>query len=66
MKFQGIYTPVITPYASDGSVDYLKETEASHVYVDDGSDLSGFIREVTDGVGVHGVFDPIGGDFPSR
>lgn len=48
------------------NVSYLKETGASHVYVDDGRDLAGFIREVTDGVGVHGVFDPIGGDFPSR
>lgn len=51
---------------SAGSVDYLEETGASHVFVDDGSDLGAYLKEVTDNAGVHGVFDPIGGDFPMR
>lgn len=51
---------------SADSVDYLKETGADHVYVDDGSDLGAYLKEVTDNVGVHGVFDPIGADFPAR
>ena len=45
---------------------FLRENGAAHVYVDDGSDLADFIAEATNGVGVHGVFDPIGADFPSR
>jgi NADPH:quinone reductase-like Zn-dependent oxidoreductase len=51
---------------SAGSIDYLQESGASHVYVDDGSDLAAYLKEVTDNVGVHGVFDPIGADFPAR
>ncbi len=57
---------MIATTRSAGKVDYLKETGADHVYVDDGSDLAAFIKDATDGVGVHGVFDPVGGDFPTR
>ncbi|MEM9132573.1 MAG: zinc-binding dehydrogenase [Actinomycetota bacterium] len=45
---------------------FLRDNGAGHVYVDDGSDLAAFLLDATDGVGVHGVFDPIGADFPSR
>ncbi len=57
---------MIATTRSQGSVTYLKQTGAEHVFVDDGSDLAAFIREATSGVGVHGVFDPIGADFPAR
>jgi len=50
---------------SEASVDYLKNSGADHVYVGDGTGLADFIKEVTDGVGVHGVFDPIGANYPS-
>ena len=57
---------MIATTRSAGSVNYLKESGANHVYVDDGSDLAAYLKEVTNDVGVHGVFDPIGADFPSR
>ena len=58
-------TMIATTRSAD-SIDYLKQSGADHVYVDDGSDLAGFLKEKTNGVGVHGVFDPIGADFPLR
>ncbi len=57
---------MIATTRSAGSIDYLKESGADHVYVDDGSDLAAYLKEVSNGVGVHGVFDPIGANFPSR
>ncbi len=47
--------------------EYLESSGADHVYVDNGgTDLAEFLRDVTDGVGVHLSFDPVGGDFPAR
>lgn len=40
--------------------DYLLRGGASHVYVGEGARLPEFLRESTDGVGVHAVFDSIG------
>jgi len=58
-------TMIATTRSAD-SIDYLKQTGADHVYVDNGSNLAQFIKEKTNDTGVHGVFDPIGADFPSR
>lgn len=57
---------MIATTRSEASRDYLLASGASHVYVDDGSDLAAFIMEATGGTGIHGAFDPIGADFPSR
>ncbi|MBO6540615.1 MAG: zinc-binding dehydrogenase [Rhizobiaceae bacterium] len=46
--------------------DYLLQSGADHVYVDDGSDLASFILDVTGDVGVHASFDPVGADFVLR
>ena len=44
---------MIATTRSAGSIDYLKESGADHVYVDDGSDLAAYLKEVSNGVGVH-------------
>ncbi len=44
----------------------LLENGADHVFVDDGGDIQAFLKEATDGVGVHCSFDPVGGDFMER
>ncbi|GAB5505586.1 MAG: zinc-binding dehydrogenase [Rhizobiaceae bacterium] len=46
--------------------DYLLQSGADHVYIDDGSDLASFILDVTGDVGVHASFDPVGADFVLR
>lgn len=40
--------------------DYLMQGGASHVYVGEGENLPEQLREYTDGVGVHAIFDSIG------
>lgn len=46
--------------------ELLIQSGADHVFVDDGGDIEAFLHEVTDGVGVHFAFDPVGGDFMDR
>ena len=36
------------------------------MFVDDGADIENYIRDVTDGVGAHAAFDPVGGNFMER
>ncbi len=57
---------MIATTRSGTNVDYLKATGAAHVFVDDGRDLAAFLKDITGDQGVHGVFDPVGGDFPKR
>ena len=57
---------MITSTRSADNVDYLRANGADHVFVDDGSDIAAFLLEVTDGVGIHGSFDPVGGGFMAR
>ncbi len=57
---------MIATTRSASNIDYLITSGADHVYVDDGSNLATYLKGVSGGVGVHGVFDPIGADFPSR
>lgn len=44
----------------DYNRDYLKRGGASHIYVGEGEGLPEAIMEMTDGVGVHAVFDSVG------
>ncbi len=44
----------------DYNRDYLMQAGASHTYFGDGVGLAETVREATDGVGVHAVFDSVG------
>lgn len=44
----------------------LLDSGADHVFVDDGGDIEAFLLDVTDGVGVHASFDPVGPEFMGR
>lgn len=58
---------VMTTTRHDRNIDYLRQSGAEHVLVDDGeSDVAEFIFDSTGGVGAHLAFDPIGGTFTSR
>ncbi|MEP3050138.1 MAG: zinc-binding dehydrogenase [Erythrobacter sp.] len=57
---------IITSTRSDANVSALKAAGADHVYVDDGGDVEGYLRSVTNGAGIHASFDPVGGDFMER
>lgn len=57
---------IITTTRSAANTAYLMGQGAEAVYVDDGGDIEGFIRDVTNGQGVHAAFDPVGGDFMDR
>ena len=57
---------MIATTRSEKNRDYLMASGANHVFVDDGGDLAAFLKKVTNGEGVHGIFDPVGADFPSR
>lgn len=57
---------MIATTRSAQNATFLKDQGASHVFVDTGSDLAAFLRQVTDGAGIHATFDPVGGDFPMR
>ena len=46
--------------------DFLNRLGANHVFVEDGSDLTEFLIEATDGVGIHAAFDPIGAGMIQR
>ncbi len=57
---------MIATTRSEANRQYLLDSGAHHVFVDDGGDIEGFLRDVTDGVGVHASFDPVGSDFMDR
>lgn len=57
---------IISTTRSAANTAYLTGLGADAVYVDDGGDIAGFIRDVTRGQGVHAAFDPVGGDFMER
>lgn len=57
---------VVSTTRSSGNVDYIRAAGADHVFVDDGSDIEAYLRDVTDGIGVNASFDPVGGDFMER
>lgn len=57
---------VLATTRHERNVDYLRESGASYVFVDDGEgDLAQFITEATDGAGAHLAFDPVGGTYPA-
>ena len=45
---------------------YLRKMGASHVFVDDGSDLAEYLCSITGGTGIDAAFDPVGGGMISR
>ena len=57
---------VISTTRSEKNKSILKERGADYVFVDDGEDIEAYLRDVTDGVGIHASFDPVGGDFMER
>jgi len=57
---------VITTTRSQANRSYLLDKGADHVFVDDGGDMERFLREATNGAGVHASFDPVGGTFTER
>ncbi len=57
---------VISTTRSTSNVEQIKVAGADHVFVDDGSDIEAYLRDVTDGIGVNASFDPVGGDFMER
>lgn len=57
---------VVSTTRSEGNRAVLLEAGADHVFVDQGDDIESFLRNVTDGVGIHTSFDPVGGDFMNR
>lgn len=63
-KLQG--ATVISTTRSEANRDYLIESGADHVFVDDGGDVADFITRVTNGGGANASFDPVGGGFMVR
>lgn len=57
---------VITSTRQARNEPWLKSDGADHVFVDQGQDLEAYLREVTDGDGIHASFDPVGGGFMDR
>lgn len=57
---------VISTTRSEKNRQYLVDSGADHIFIDDGSDVEAFIRDATDGVGAHASFDPVGADFMKR
>lgn len=57
---------IVSTTRSEANRAYLEELGADHVFVDDGGDLEGFLNDVTNGVGIHASFDPVGGNFMER
>ncbi len=57
---------LISSTRSEANRQVLLDNGADHVFVDDGSDIEAFLRDVTDGEGVHASFDPVGGPFMER
>ena len=57
---------IISTTRSESNRAYLQDLGADHVFVDDGGNLEEFLLDITDGVGVHASFDPVGGNFMER
>ncbi len=57
---------MISTTRSEANRQTLLDNGAEHVFVDDGGDIEAFLRDVTEGVGVHASFDPVGGNFMER
>ncbi|WP_166638749.1 zinc-dependent alcohol dehydrogenase family protein [Paraglaciecola marina] len=57
---------VITTTRSQANVQYLYDAGADHVFVDEGGDIEQYLKEITHSVGIHGSFDPVGGNFMER
>lgn len=57
---------IIATTRSEANRHYLLDKGADAVFVDDGADITSFLREVTAGVGIHTSFDPVGGTFMER
>ena len=57
---------MISTTRSKANRQILLDNGADHVFVDDGSDIEGYLRDVTGGVGVRASFDPVGGNFMER
>ena len=57
---------MIATTRSEANRQILLDSGADHVFVDNGDNLAEFLIDVTDGVGVHASFDPVGGDFMER
>jgi len=57
---------MIATTRSEANRQILLDSGADHVFVDNGDNLAEFLNDVTDGVGVHASFDPVGGDFMNR
>jgi len=56
----------ISTSRSEENRQYIIDQGAEHVFIDDGGDIESFLFEVTNGVGIHTSFDPIGDDFMER
>ena len=57
---------MISTTRSEANRQTLLDNGADHVFVDDGGDIEEFLMDVTDGVGIHCSFDPVGADFMER
>ena len=57
---------MIATTRSPANRQYLLDSGADHVFVDDGGDIESYLMDVTEGVGVHAAFDPVGADFMDR
>lgn len=57
---------MISTTRSQANRQILLDNGADHVFVDDGGDIAAYLAQVTDGVGVHASFDPVGGNFMDR
>ena len=57
---------MISTTRSDSNRQTVLDSGADHVFVDDGGDIETFLRDATNGVGVHCSFDPVGGEFMER
>jgi len=57
---------VVSTTRAEKNRQLLLNAGADHVYVDNGGDIEGFLRDVTDGEGIHASFDPVGADFMER
>lgn len=56
----------ISTSRSEANRQYLLDQGATHVFIDEGGDIEGFLNDVTDGVGIHTAFDPVGDGFMER
>ena len=57
---------MISTTRSEANRQTLLDNGADQVFVDDGSDIEAWLRDITEGVGIHCSFDPVGGNFMER